>query len=144
MFLDKPTIGPVHLDLFRPSVIRSPWSRTTSIKLFLMESLFPTSLSEMAEIAVQLLQLRDRHSAIYSHKSTQFSSFLFLMRNVLLLSDLPNKRKRGLRHILIGKKPWSWDFFSSLQVKKPRGGKHLPTRIRCVLKQKRFKKIAWI
>ena len=52
-------------------------------------------MAEMAEIAVQLLQLRDRHSAIYSHKSTQFSSFLFLMRNVLLLSDLPNKRKRG-------------------------------------------------
>ena len=24
--LDKPTKGPVHLDLFRPSVIRGPWS----------------------------------------------------------------------------------------------------------------------
>jgi hypothetical protein len=35
--LDK---DPVHLDLFCPFVIRGPWSRTTSIKLFLMESLF--------------------------------------------------------------------------------------------------------
>ena len=26
LVLDKPTIDPVHLDLFRPSVIRGPWT----------------------------------------------------------------------------------------------------------------------
>ena len=74
-------------------------------------------------MAVQLLRLRDRHSAIYSHKSTQFSSFLFLMRNVLLLSDLPNKRKRGFGafkkkrgagiffFISVGEKTWRWKTF---------------------------------
>ena len=29
--LDKPTVGPVHLQLFRPSVIRGPWLRVLTL-----------------------------------------------------------------------------------------------------------------